>query len=212
MKTISRWAMFTLAVGGLAAAEDAPIRARVGRVVIDDHSVGGLFVHESRLEKQPDGSLKGREGDQLARARDGKVEVQLGAKKGVFTVASQKGVRTIDGEWGTGLPSHPVHIELAADHVVMKWGFYERRLAPLQSPQLPPECRRFARSDGSVSSPWIDVLDLCGEALSDAPPSPELVVALLLNGFYRDPNAVWVEQPRLSPGRAPPAAPHMGSR
>ncbi|MFT3841079.1 MAG: hypothetical protein QM723_29075 [Myxococcaceae bacterium] len=189
MKRFSIAVVF-LAIAGSAWAGDPKVVARVGRIYIDEQSVGGLSAHESRLEKQSDGSLKGRGGDQLVSSKGDSVEVKLGAYKGVFTVKSVNDVRTIDGEWGTGFPSHPVHIELAADHVFMKWGFYERTLKPIDAPQLDASCRRFARDDGGVAGRWIDVMDLCGDAISTKVPSQELVTALLMNGFKKDRYAV----------------------
>jgi hypothetical protein len=198
MKRISVAMIF--AIAGTAWAGDPKVVARVGRVYIDEAGVGGLSAHESRLERQSDGSLQGRGGDQLVTRKGDNVEVKLGAFKGSFTVKSGEGVRTIDGDWGTGFPSHPVHIELAGDRVLMKWGFYERTLKPIDAPQLPAECRRFARDDGGVAGRWIDVLDLCGEALSSKVPSPELVTALLMNGFKKDRFAVAGPVPQFGPG------------
>jgi len=189
MKTISMAVLFCVAVVGAASADDARVVARVGHVLIDDKGLGGLSSHESRLELQADGSLQGRGGDQIVvEHADGKIEVKLGRRAGMFTVKAENGLRTIDGEWGTGMPSYPVHIELDKNHLFMKWGFYERNMKPIQAPQLPEGCLRFARDDGGVAARWIDAMDMCGDSLSfSKAPSKELVTALLLSGFKKDP-------------------------
>jgi hypothetical protein len=204
MKKFSTAMMFLVAFAGSAWAEDPKVLARVGRVFIDEKGVGGLSTTSPRLERQADGTLSGRAGDEKVSAKGDSVEVKLGARSGVFTVKTVDGLRTIDGEWGTGFPSHDVHIELADDHVFMKWGFYERTLKPIDAPQLPKECRRFARDDGGVAGRWIDVLDLCGDALNKDAPSKELVTALLLNGFKKDRYGVAGPVPQYLAGSPSP--------
>jgi hypothetical protein len=106
------------------------------------------------------------------------------------------GPRTlIDGTWG----GEPVNILISPEKLVMRWGRLTRELPRDKSPQVDSTCNRYQVTDGPRAT---DQLDVCGAALGTRPPSAQLVVALLANGF----------RPTLPPQTFPIPQPPVRSR
>ncbi|MBN1210093.1 MAG: AraC family transcriptional regulator [Myxococcaceae bacterium] len=93
----------------------------------------------------------------------------------------REGARTlIEGTWG----SDPVRIQLAPERLTMQWGIYARDLQRVPDYNQNPNCFRYERVEGPRTT---DRLDVCGAALSSKPPSAQLALAFLGNGFRRAP-------------------------
>ncbi|QSQ19683.1 AraC family transcriptional regulator [Pyxidicoccus parkwayensis] len=82
----------------------------------------------------------------------------------------------VDGTWG----AEPVNILISPEKLVMRWGRFTRELPRDKSAQVDSTCNRYQVSDGMRVT---DQVDVCGAALSTRPPTAQLVVALLANGF-----------------------------
>jgi hypothetical protein len=101
----------------------------------------------------------------------------------------------IDGTWG----GEAVNIVISPEKLVMRWGRLTRELPRDKSPQVDATCNRYQLNDGPRVT---DQLDVCGAALGTRPPSAQLVVALLANGF----------RPTLPPQTFPIPQPPVRSR
>ncbi|WP_163784385.1 AraC family transcriptional regulator [Myxococcus vastator] len=101
----------------------------------------------------------------------------------------------VEGTWG----EEPVNIQLTPERLTMRWGRHTRELARHLDPQVDTTCNRYQRTEGPRV---VDQLDVCGAALGTRPPSAQLVMALLANGF----------SPTLPAGSLPIPQPPVRSR
>ncbi|WP_426749515.1 AraC family transcriptional regulator [Myxococcus sp. Y35] len=82
----------------------------------------------------------------------------------------------IEGTWG----DEPVNIQLTPEKLTMRWGRLTRELARDMDAQVDSTCNRYQRTEGPRVT---DQLDVCGAALGTRPPSAQLVMSFLVNGF-----------------------------
>ncbi len=82
----------------------------------------------------------------------------------------------IEGTWG----KEAVDIQMSPEKLSMRWGRLTRELARDSSAPSDSTCNRYQRKEGSRV---VDQLDVCGAALGTRPPSAQLVMSFLVNGF-----------------------------
>ncbi|MFY1831331.1 AraC family transcriptional regulator [Myxococcus fulvus] len=84
----------------------------------------------------------------------------------------------IEGSWG----EEPVSIQLSPDALTMKWGRLTRQLRRDKDALVDSTCNRYETTEGPRV---LDLIDVCGAALSTRPPTAQLVLSFLDNGFRR---------------------------
>ncbi len=82
----------------------------------------------------------------------------------------------IEGTWG----GEPVNIQLTPEKLTMRWGRHTRELTRVLDAQVDSTCNRYQRTSGPRV---MDQLDVCGASLGTRPPSAQLVMSFLVNGF-----------------------------